>query len=570
MTARAVLLLYLIFAGSSLSPVQAAPAVRASLPTQNWTTFQGNARHDGSASTLLEPALLALRWQTSLSSQPLSQAVEGGGRVFVTVDRYVAPADAPQLFAVGAGDGALNWSKAFGPVFSVNPPAYGYGNVYLQTGRPPGGAALLRAFDAVSGAAVFATEFAAQSERYLAPTVADGAIYVNGGFFGGLYRFEAVAGNVEWFASLPQYDGWTPTLDASRAYSYAGGILTALDRANGATVYALADPGFAWNGFDMGGALALGAGDIAVAIYNRRLVGFDVAAPAVAWERVADYSGQPAVRGGFVFALNAGALEARALVNGRLKWSWSPPPGEQLAGNVIATRAHLLVASSTTTYVIDARTRQAVWTFPAGGALSLGSDNLYIAGRNGVLTAIATPVTDAGTPVALALAGPTRVAENTSARYRAVVTYDDGSRIDRTLDAHWQLAPTEVASLSAEGVLRVVELFSPTQEVTLTVRYKEDGVALSATHTVSLYSPLSRDEFALRGLERARDITRSVAAQLQEAFRYESSAQTALPGGHPAAVDLESALRATQRAIDESETATEDLNRAIGELGPTP
>lgn len=569
MTARAVLLLYLSFLGLSL-PVQGAPVLRAGLTAENWTTFQGDQAHDGSTSDLLEPDLFEVAWQRSVSTQPLSQAVEGDGRVFVSVDRYVAPPDAPHLFALDVLDGSLAWSKSFGPVFSINPPAYAYGNVYLQTGRPPGGAALLRAIDATTGNTVFTTEFGAQAERYLAPTIADGAVYVNGGFFGGLYRFDAFSGEIAWFTALSQFHGWTPTLDADRAYTYAGGVLTAVDRQTGATEYALRDPGFVWNSFDMRGAIALSDNDMAVTIHNGRLIRFDLATPAIVWDRVGAYSGHAAVRTGLVYALNAGELEALALSNGAGKWTWKPPAGEMLSGNVIATRAHVIVSSATNTYVINSRSRLVEYTFAAGGALSLGAEHLYIAGRDGVVTAIALPVSDAGTPVALVIAGPSRVGENTAVRYRATVTYDDGTRLDRTSDAEWQIDNTEVASVRAAGVLSVVELFSPDQEITLTARYKEDGIVLSASRQIALFTTLTDDEFALRGLERARAITRSVAEQLAEAARQQASAQTALPDGHPAGDDLSSAAEATERARNESQTAAEHLDGAINEFGPVP
>ena len=54
-----------------------------------------------------------------------------------------------------------------------------------------------------------------------------GRVYVNGGYFGGMYGFNGSNGNQFWFVGIfLQFDEWTPAVDGSRAYAYLGSSLT--------------------------------------------------------------------------------------------------------------------------------------------------------------------------------------------------------------------------------------------------------------------------------------------------------------------------------------------------------
>jgi len=103
----------------------------------------------------------------------------------------------------------------------VNPPSYAYGNVYIQTGNH-GTDTYLRAYRADTGELVFQSAHAAQWERYYAPTIADGVVFVNGGYYGRMYAVDAFTGQQLWYLSLPQYDQWTAAVDDAMTYAYVG------------------------------------------------------------------------------------------------------------------------------------------------------------------------------------------------------------------------------------------------------------------------------------------------------------------------------------------------------------
>jgi outer membrane protein assembly factor BamB len=94
------------------------------------------------------------------------------------------------------------------------------------------------------------------------------------------------------------------------------------------------------------------------------------------------------VANGIVYVANNGQVEARNESDGSLQWLWIPPVG-QVTGPMIVTKNMLLVSTATSTYALDLTTRQQVWSYPAGGSLTLSAQGiLFIAQSSGRLTAV--------------------------------------------------------------------------------------------------------------------------------------------------------------------------------------
>jgi len=161
------------------------------------------------------------------------------------------------LFALDIQTGATRWSHEFADIYSLNPPSFDNGMVFVQTGNNAGDT-YLRAYDATSGDLLYRSPHDAQWENYLAPTIHNKTVYVNGGAYGGMYAFAKKSGTQRWFVSLPQYDRWTPAVDNNGAYAYVGGSFYALDRQTGASLFTVPDSGFGWGGWTMGASVVLG------------------------------------------------------------------------------------------------------------------------------------------------------------------------------------------------------------------------------------------------------------------------------------------------------------------------
>jgi outer membrane protein assembly factor BamB len=361
-----------------------------------WNTYQGNSSHTGYVPGALDPSYFGLLWQRTNLGNKLSPPVIGGGKVFVSNDGYFTGG---ALTAFDAATGATSWSiNPFGSPFSINPPAYANGKVYIQTCNHSSDT-YMHAFDANSGGLAYRAAFAAQWERYYSPTPFSNDVYINGGYYGGAYGFSGQTGAQRWFTTLPQYDEWTPAVDSDFVYSYVGEYspaLYVLNRSTGSLAYSISDPNFDWNGWSMNLAPVLGGNNDVLAIHNGRLISFDLASRSIGWELSRNFSGQPTVAGGVIYAIDSNTLTAWDQRTAALLWSWAAPDGRPVQGTMVATDSHIFVGTSTDTYAISLLSHTSDWSFNAVGSLALDNGVLYISGSNGWLTAIGVPEPNAG------------------------------------------------------------------------------------------------------------------------------------------------------------------------------
>ena len=347
----------------------------------DWSTYQGNSNHNGYVDTSLNGSAISFLWSHDFGAQ-LNPPVIANGQIF-TSQRARFRSNHP-LVAMDVHTGVELWNHPdFGPVNSVNPPAYDNGKVYIQTGKesssgiPP----YLYAFNASDGTLIYRSVFAAQWESYFAPTIYDGDVYINGGYYGGTYRFDGVNGQQQWFHDLPQYDNWTPAVDQDYVYAYVGEYspgLYVINRQTGALSFSIPDPNFDWGGWSMDLAPVLTDNGDVLAIHDGRLISFDVDGRKIGWESQRAYTGQPTVANNIIYAIDAGTLTAVSLDDGTILKAWAPPAGG-VTGNMIATDTHLFLQSSTTTYMLDINTFEVAWSYEASGSIALGNNHLAIA-----------------------------------------------------------------------------------------------------------------------------------------------------------------------------------------------
>ncbi len=173
--------------------VLAASRVVAQTSPAPWVTYQYDAAHDGFVPAVLDPTTFNVQWQRSIGAT-FNPVTAADGKVYVS--------DHTALFALSASTGTQLWSQPYSGPNSVNPPAYANGNVYIQLGQNiSGGSPYIAAYNASTGVKAFQTNFSAQWESYLAPTPYNGTIYVDGGYYGGMYSFDGTSGTQGWFGS---------------------------------------------------------------------------------------------------------------------------------------------------------------------------------------------------------------------------------------------------------------------------------------------------------------------------------------------------------------------------------
>jgi len=351
-----------------------------------WTTYQGNASHTGYNPVSMDTHVFQELWTKAVSSAALNPVTAGQGQVFVTTSAYFGIEQAKSL---DARTGAELWSRDFGAIHSVDPPAYANGTVYLQTGGHED--SFLYALDAATGSVQYRTAYLNQWSHYFAPVVGGSTVYAAGGYYGGMYAFNTADLSQRWFAALNQYDQFTPAVKDTFVYAYTGSYapkLTVTSANTGVVAFEIADPGFVWDGWSMNTAPTLGGAANVLATNGGRLISFSLSSRSIGYALAGSFRGQPTVANGAVYVANGTRVEARNESDGSLQWSWAPPEG-QPTGPMIATKNLLLVSTVANTYAVDLASHAPVWTYPAGGTLALSAQGiLFISQSSGKLTAV--------------------------------------------------------------------------------------------------------------------------------------------------------------------------------------
>jgi uncharacterized protein YjdB len=357
--------------------------------TAEWSTFQGNARHTGAVQATLDPLAFRELWvsQAVPAGSALNPVTEGGGSVFATTKNYFSN---QQLTVLNAQTGQTQWTYSFGGISSVHPPAYGNGIVYLTTGGHQD--SFLYAFDAATSTLRFRSAYGNQWSSYYAPVVEGGTVYMAGGYYDGMYAFNATSGEQTWFATTNQYDEWTPAVANGQVFAYTGSYspkLQVVNASTGTLAYEIADPNFNWNGWSMNLSPVLGGSQNVLATQAGRLLSFDLQNRQIGWTKTGSFTGNVTVANGVLYVFNNQQLEARSEADGSLLWIWVPPEGTP-TGTTIVTDNLIFVSTASYTYAVDLGARVHMWRYPAGGQLALSKDGtLFIARSNGSLVAIA-------------------------------------------------------------------------------------------------------------------------------------------------------------------------------------
>ena len=365
--------------------LQPVPTV-SGLP--EWETFQGNAGHTGHVPVTLDASRFVPRWSWSLpsgSTTTLRPVTAGSGKVFVSASGYFITST---LYALNEFDGSLAWKHDFGDVFALNDPAAWGGRVFVATSGHEDTA--MWSLDIADGTVKFRTDFDAQWEHYLAPTVKNGYVYTNGGYYGGMYAFKGATGAQRFFAGLEQYDLWTPAVDDTQAYAYAGYNFFAVNRLTGERTVTIRNNTFNWSGYSLNMSPVLpGDGSVLVVdgvfnnAHSNHLIRYDPTQGGEWWRVDGTFTSNPVVSGSTVYVLNSTSnqLEARDLATGAIRWTWVVGNAQESlpVGNLVLTDNLIFVSTNVATYAIDLATHQPVWSTAHVGSLAISSNKvLYI------------------------------------------------------------------------------------------------------------------------------------------------------------------------------------------------
>lgn len=389
---------------SRLSPLTA-------LTAPDWTATQGSKTHAGYVPVTLDASRFAPRWlwqppgPDGLAGLPVAQS--GVAYLSATTNAGMS------LVALDEGTAATRWQYDFGHL-AVNQPTVGEGRVFVPNCDYNNAA--MWGFDAVTGSNLFRTSFESQGYCYSDPVVHDGKVYSAGGYYGGMYGFDATTGTQDWFLALNQFFGWSPTVANGElmvpirpAYpvastygpyktgltqvSFDGHWVGYTDDNREAIASTITDHG-TWLST---GSIVASEDGRSVANNGVTLTGYGIQG-GILWQLVGDYVANPAIAGNEVFAVKNGILEVRRLGDGVLLWSWAPeiaPANGVFIYAPVVTDNLVFFATDTKVYAIDRSSHKPVWSYPMAGNLALSAAGvLYVQlaefdwSRVGILAAI--------------------------------------------------------------------------------------------------------------------------------------------------------------------------------------
>jgi hypothetical protein len=398
------------FSINVLSPMSVWPGDHATQLSRwngvaDWSTLQGNAAHTGFVPATLNPDSFGTRW--TIAGNPMwnpwlplkANLVTANGLFYVVSSGYL---DSGVVYARRETDGSELWHYTVTGIAypSANPAAVANDALYFAVGHQ--NETYLIGLDAAGGSLVFRSTLTSQWEGYYAPTIGpNGMIYANAGTYGGLYAFNP-SGNQLFFDGESQQTNWTPAVDATAVYAYAGN-LHVVDPLTGATLHNIPDPTYQNYIYDIGGAVVLGSpGSVFAAAYansilnggdiGNTLTNFRTASDSIGWQVRGVYPSTPAYRDGVVYAVNQNPLrlEARAESDGALLWFWTPAnlADSKFVSEVLLTNNLAFVSTDRSTYAIDLATRLPVWSYPRSGKLALSANGVLYVHNTTDLTAI--------------------------------------------------------------------------------------------------------------------------------------------------------------------------------------
>lgn len=336
-----------------------------------WVTRNGDAAQRGYIPISFNPQQLVPSWSASLGSN------------FAVADGYVVAGYGGEIRGFDFDTGEQLWrvdGAKFHELTILD------GNVFVATGEHSGTSSCsyncpeipyLRSYKASDGSFRHRTKFESQWYSSWGPVPYDGSLYMNGGYYGGLYRFYSSGGAS--FLRLAQYDEWQPAIDGDLLYAYIAGNLQVINRNSLQVIKNIANPDYSWAGYSMRTIPVVGNHDDVFVVHDERLISFDVANGDINWSVAASFSGQPVSDGNTIYAISADALAAYDALTGTRLWEWNDPAGV-VYGSMLLTNSHVFVQGRSGTNAIDLQSHQSDWNFQYSGRLAFSNSRLFVGG----------------------------------------------------------------------------------------------------------------------------------------------------------------------------------------------
>ena len=387
---------YTIQDGAGVSSSAAVQVLVSASYGAEWSQFGNGPDHSGRYPGVLSTQTWVQRWEYAFPNAINPLAI-GGGKVYVTPtgdwNNYM------HAVALDAVTGGEVWRTQFQPGYSMTPPSHHKGVVYMQRGNSD---SHLWALNASDGTVKWSAPYGSQYERHFSPAVSDLGIYMNGGYYGGIYGFDPTSGTQKFFLSLEQKDQWTPAIHDGKVYSFVNGMFRNHHPETGVVQWSL---NLTWNYASLHRSICCDSGKAYVAndsTAGAELICIDLSSQSVAWRVSGSFSGTPAISNGILYACSGGVVKAYNSSTGDWIADFTAADESSLNGAPVVSSDLLFIGSARKTYIFDLATQAILQTLDFGSQIAIADDTLYLACSDNKVRAFDRAVPSNQVPVALA------------------------------------------------------------------------------------------------------------------------------------------------------------------------
>jgi len=354
-----------------------------------WTTFGNNASHTGYQPGFVGNDIPALIWTRELpgNDSEINQVVVAQSQVFVTFNRLRQGVHKESyIVALSTQSGSVAWQRDFEPAYSMSPPTFADGNIYIQRSNHSYDSHLW-SMDSSSGFVNWSAPFSAQWDHFYAPTVADEKVWINGGHYGGMYGFNQASSNfigdqLFFDDTVAQTDSWTPLYHQGKLYSWAKGFFREHEPVSGEVLQTL-DIGWTWDGSAQE-AIASAENDIAYIQNITTLTAVDLSNFSVKWQQPVVQKSTPAVADNVIYVILDTQVDSYDAVTGQFISSYTTTSSINEYSQPIITNDSVIISSLSKVFIFDRFSTVLKHTINEGGFLSLADGVLYISGTGKV------------------------------------------------------------------------------------------------------------------------------------------------------------------------------------------
>jgi len=348
----------------------------------DWQMLGRNPAHTGWTAGLIGEVEPTLAWTYTFQSGTsgiIGIAVESGRAV---ITRSQGPI---HVVALDVDSGAVSWEREF-PAGDISEPSIGDGRVFVQRANHASDSQVI-ALEMSDGSTAWSQPYSDQWTACWGPVVADGKVWMRGGYYGGFLGYDTASGANLFSMSLPQWDSWTPAYQNGELYTWLQGTIRQHDPETGVITRsnfidgASANQG---NGF-MNTMPVIEGGDILVRTENgKELIAVDRTTLIPRWRLSGSWGLTPVVASGTIYAPDSTGIAVVDQATGTMmahidlpKW---PGWGPIVTDDVIIVGHGPLYYGPGTTVVIDRATLAIRMSIPAAGHMALAQNTLFISG----------------------------------------------------------------------------------------------------------------------------------------------------------------------------------------------